>query len=468
MAINSILTNDGVGRTIIAMNEEGFFIKLKKFSVSETAGTLDKTKTDVDKNPEWYEALISSGQKIDDNTIEVICNIPPGVVDLITGLPVSGTKYVREIYITAEDQLANEFLLAIGQPDPEAIYIDSGALTFRLQISILNVDVNAVYQFAYTQAAEISDHNIDPLAHPPLQDAMNDAGIYVQQFQHKFSGQTFDRFPAVNASVGDKEAVYFDTGAAEYDEALADGSDAQQAVGMYLADEEKVVFNGIIDYPHAWQPYTNLFLSTTNAGEISTTGSPTWMGYALPNNKIFLDVKNLIEFSRIAGGGGGAGSFIPTLGVPGPTEDVIDGIELLGFDYNSSQEIFFNYKLPSSFNGGAQLYLSGGLFYSDTIVGKVLFRAQTTLLKKGAHILGTYPYMYTSTNLEVDAPVVANTQKQIGSLALTDSNGQIGGQVLEAGDVLRIRVYRDPSGESVSMAGLALVVKNSFEPTASL
>ena len=92
-----------------------------------------------------------------ENTIKLICTIPPGET--------VGLTDVREIYIYAKDQGSTEFLLAIGQPDVDLKYDPSGALSMRLQLRITNINIAGLYQFNYSQANEIDDHNKDPNAH---------------------------------------------------------------------------------------------------------------------------------------------------------------------------------------------------------------------------------------------------------------------------------------------------------------
>jgi hypothetical protein len=458
MAVNSILTNDGLSQSIIAQGEYGYFIKVKSFGVSDVAGALDPSRTTG--NTEWYNALVSNGQQINDNTIQITCTIPPSAV--------GEDKSVEELYIYGEDMSNNEFLLAIAQPNPTQIYTPSATLTFRIQIVVQNIDPSTVYQYIYTQAQEISEHNIDINAHPPLQANLNKFGIYSQEVDREWSGQGIDNFAstAIHTTVVADSIVYWDAGNTRYDLAVQDDSDAQNAMGFYKLSTESVVTRGIVDYTHSYEPFTPLYLSKTIAGAISDEYSIVKIGHTLPNNRIFIDIVDLIKASAYMGAGGGAGSFMPILGQSiDPIEELVDGIDLLGFDKTSGAEIYFNYKLPDGFVSGNQMVLAGGVFYCQNITsGKVLMRAETALLKKGSHVLGIYNDIHTATNEEVDTAPIAGTQTTIGNIDLTDENGEINGAVVEAGDVLRIKVYRDSANETVPADDIVQIVRTCFEP----
>lgn len=456
MALNSIILNDGMSQSIIAQNERGFFIKVKSFGVSEIAGALDPTRTTP--NTEWYSGLIAYGQKINDNTIEVMCTIPPSAI--------STNKNVEELYLYGEDMSGTEFLLVLAHPDPVALYTPTSELSFRLQVTIQNLNVSSVYQFIYTQAQEIAEHNLDINAHQPIQTILNQHGIYTSEINRLWNGQFVDNFVSdkMDTPVSNMEAVYWHSGDNKYKQGVADGSSAQDILGIYIEGKEVIVSGGIIDYPHSLAPFTNMYLSTTIAGEITDTYSQIMIGYVLPDNKLFISIKNLIKYGSVIGGGGGAGSFMPIMGDVSPIETFEDGLDLLNFDSSLSQEIYFNFKIPEGYVSGSELVLAGGNFYINTTSGKVLFRADTVLLKKGVHVLGTYSLTYTSTNSEVTVPSTLGEQAQIGNIDLTDNLGQIGGVYVEEGDILRIRVYRDISNESAPATSEARMIRTCFEP----
>ena len=79
MAIQGVITDIGIAESIDAANNEGFFIKPLRFSVSNIAGALDVTRTTPNAG-EFFSAPISSAVVIDQNTVKFICTIPPGQI----------------------------------------------------------------------------------------------------------------------------------------------------------------------------------------------------------------------------------------------------------------------------------------------------------------------------------------------------------------------------------------------------
>lgn len=282
MALQGLFTNEGLAKSIEAENNEGFRIRPISFSVSEVAGVLDANRDLASINPTWYQGPVSSVVKIDDNTIQINCNIPAGS-DTVP-------RFTKEVYLYALDfNTSVEYLLAFSQPSSELTYDPDGELRLRLQLKIANIDLANLYEFNYTQATEISDHNNDLNAHPLIQSAMNKAGIYMQSGVNKFNGQNYDGFPAKSPSVLHLNAVYFDTINNRYDRAIAIlGDDRRFAIGFYDSINDVVVYSGVIDYPHTVSPFTPVYLSDTLLGGSGTSPTDVVLGYTLPNNKMLV------------------------------------------------------------------------------------------------------------------------------------------------------------------------------------
>ena len=160
MPLQGRITNEGLMKSIEAANKQGWTITPKAFSISETKGPLDVSRTINDLQPTFYTELISARTVQGPNTIEFICTVPPQQSVTV--------KNIQEIYLIAEDYEGNDFLLAFGQADPVLIYEPEGSLRMRLLISVANVNIGELYTFKYTQATEIRDHNLDPNAHPEI------------------------------------------------------------------------------------------------------------------------------------------------------------------------------------------------------------------------------------------------------------------------------------------------------------
>ena len=164
--INTLILNQGIGKAIEAQNNQGFNILLPSFGVSEIPGTLDINRTTP--NTEWFKTTVTTALKIDDNTIQLTCVIPPNATDRQTNLPVTGPREIAEVYVYGLDQNSDEFLFSLSKPEFVEMYDPQGSYELRIQLKILNVTVDSVYRFEYTQAQEIALHDESPIAHPGL------------------------------------------------------------------------------------------------------------------------------------------------------------------------------------------------------------------------------------------------------------------------------------------------------------
>lgn len=153
-----LITNEGLQKSIQAQANLGWKIYPRSFAMSDQLGPFETTRDLASMRPTWYNAPISSVVVQGPNSIEFICTIPPGVT--------VSNKYVREMYIIAKDELDNDFLLGLGQPNGDVVYTPEGSSSFRIIITISNLNLSELYRFNYTQATEIFEHNIDPNAHP--------------------------------------------------------------------------------------------------------------------------------------------------------------------------------------------------------------------------------------------------------------------------------------------------------------
>lgn len=285
MALNGIITQEGISKSIDSANNAGFQITPIKFGVSESVGLFDASRTINDLEPVWYEGSISAFIKIDDNTVQFNCNIPAGISP--------NPKFTQEIYLIANDG-TNDFLLAFVQPTSELTYDPEGELRIRFQVSCGDVEIANLYNFNYTQATEISDHNNDSNAHPDIQEKLKDFGIYINS-PNAFNGQFIDSYPVVGSSVGDRQAVYWNSITNRYEPALATDPTAKNAIGVYLADRDTVIYEGVIDFVNASPAFTKVYLSTSVAGLLTLSPSDTIVGYTLPNNKIFISIEVAVD-----------------------------------------------------------------------------------------------------------------------------------------------------------------------------
>lgn len=283
MATLGIITSVGIEKSIDLANGEGFQIVPYRFAVSATAGVLNKTRTIDDLQPVWYTSPITGGIKIDKNTVQFICNIPPEAAAL--------PMFTREVYLIAKDASDNDFLLGFCQPTTDLTYDPEGELRIRLQFNLDNVDIADLYEFKYTQAIEIEDHNDDNNAHPLIKNVLEKHGIYFSKPSQKNAGQLVDVYPTTDNNLLDRDVVYFNEVAAKYNKAIADGvSDKRFAIGVYDLQNDAVIMGGVFDYPHSEEPFTKLFLSDSVEGAITLTPSAVFIGYTLNNNRAIVTI----------------------------------------------------------------------------------------------------------------------------------------------------------------------------------
>lgn len=293
-----IITTKGVSKTIDLVNEEGYKIVPYKFAVTEQIGDLLPSRTIDDLLPAWFTGTISSAEKIDENTVQFNCNIPAQVSP--------EPRFTKEVYLIAKDENDEDFLLGLAQPTSELTYDPEGELRIRVRFTLDNVSIGDVYTFKYTQATEISDHNVDPNAHPLIVSNLNKHGIYLQQPLNKFNGQNVDTYPTVGPTVINRNAVYFNALTNRYEPAIVEPSSRRFAIGFYLSEQRIVVTGGIIDFPNSLNPYTPVYLSDNIPGLVGISATSVRMGYSLPNNKLLVQV-----------------AIVPDLDEPNPDGDFI-------------------------------------------------------------------------------------------------------------------------------------------------
>lgn len=150
-------------------------------------------------------------------------------------------------------------------------------------------------------------------------------------------------------------------------------------------------------------------------------------------------------------------------GTLSPVQSFVDGMSIEDFSNEETQEMYATFKVPNSFLGGSQILLRGLSFFTSLTAGNVLFKAQSTLIKSGSTVIGTYPNQRTTTNAQLAVAGVSNQVKDVGDLDLTDLTGQINGVAVAGGDTIRIRLYRDVAGETSGLADVARLLLESCE-----
>lgn len=159
--------------------------------------------------------------------------------------------------------------------------------------------------------------------------------------------------------------------------------------------------------------------------------------------------KKKTTFSEILGAGGGAGGSTAWIyGDIAPLSEFASGLDVYSFDNESPQELFLNVIVPDSYKAGDQVQLINGKCFINNGSDNLLFRCETTLIKDGESF-DTSTNIYTSTNTELVLNS-ANTILNIGNIDLSAVDGTINSVAIAAGDILKIRFYRDFANELTS------------------
>ncbi len=152
---------------------------------------------------------------------------------------------------------------------------------------------NGVFYLNSGNHSLIDDHNESAYAHPDLQDAMNDAGIFVKEISqgitdHEYRGQYFDKFAVFTGiAYDDPKYLVYRNADGTYHQALADDTEKEIVIGIgerYYDDSSTtkgfVISSGFVNFDTSGFgiPGTELFLSETNAGEFTTTDTGIKLG----------------------------------------------------------------------------------------------------------------------------------------------------------------------------------------------
>jgi hypothetical protein len=167
----------------------------------------------------------------------------------------------------------------------------------------------------------------------------------------------------------------------------------------------------------------------------------------------------------ISGSGGGGGTTLRWIeGSIAPLNDQLSGFEYMGFGSTDQQELFAILTVPESYTTGKPIKIKSGIFFTSATTGNIKFKCETALITSST-VIGTYPNIYNSTNMQVTANAVANTVTSIGDIDLTNSLGEINSIQVQAGNKLRIRLIRDYASESSPASEDARLITDSFEVT---
>lgn len=290
MAVIGLVTNEGLSKVVQAADNSGYFIFPKEFAVSDTAGTWSIERTEAQSPASWYRAAISGFTHVGAGAIEFVCTIPPGASPI--------NRQIREIQIICEDSDGNQFLFGFGQPGdpPRSVtplqYLSSDLLSIRMQMIISPYNVDNVFNFIWSQAQEIEEHNMNPNSHPEILKLLNQHGIYMFQSEYTPAGIWIDPWPSFDtATVTDKMWVYKSEDDQKYYPAIADGSNRSAVPGLLDMSPERgprVIYGGLVSYDVDIESGGTLYLSNSEEGKATSARTQRPLGISIGNKEFLI------------------------------------------------------------------------------------------------------------------------------------------------------------------------------------
>ncbi len=147
-------------------------------------------------------------------------------------------------------------------------------------------------------------------------------------------------------------------------------------------------------------------------------------------------------WGSLGGAGGGAGFEWKELSGTAPTlaEEYGELVYLFGGQLTPTQELYASLKVPQGYSAGNQIriYVST---YSPSASNTQLLTAQSTLIAQNSSAFDSTTNQRTTTNAALTNAVAKRLRQHI--LDITDSSGQINSVAVAAGDIIKVRLYRD-------------------------
>ena len=165
------------------------------------------------------------------------------------------------------------------------------------------------------------------------------------------------------------------------------------------------------------------------------------------------------------GAGGGGSALLWAEPANAAVRDYLNSFQVYTFSAGLAQELTTSIRIPSGYTAGGQVKLLIEWYSSDTS-GNVLIQSQSTLIRAETDAVSSTTNQRTSTNSAVTMSGSNTNKPQKVSLDLTDTTGQVNSVSVNAGDMLKVRLYRDASGTDTATGDVYFVLM-SAEPTFS-
>jgi hypothetical protein len=158
----------------------------------------------------------------------------------------------------------------------------------------------------------------------------------------------------------------------------------------------------------------------------------------------------------LGGGGGGAGFVWRDISGTAPLEAEENSEIVSLFQASLSQEIYAAIKVPQSYSAGTQIkiYVTA---YSPSTSNNFSLLGQSTLIRTGTDAFTSTTNQRTTTNSAL-TNTVANQIREV-ILDVTDSSGQINSVAVSAGDIIKLRLYRNTDTDTADVR----VIKNATD-----
>lgn len=147
-------------------------------------------------------------------------------------------------------------------------------------------------------------------------------------------------------------------------------------------------------------------------------------------------------WGSLGGGGGGAGFQWKGISGSAPVDAEEHGEVVKLFAQVLSQELYATIKVPQSYSPGSPITLYVAT-YSPSSANTQLFSAQATLIRNATDAFDSTTNQRTSTNTALTNTVAKQLRQHV--LDITHTDGTINSVAVAAGDIIKVRLYRDNS-----------------------
>jgi len=161
-----------------------------------------------------------------------------------------------------------------------------------------------------------------------------------------------------------------------------------------------------------------------------------------------------------SGGGGGGSALLWSEQANSPILDVENNFEVYLFGNGLAQELYTAIRVPSSYTAGNAIKLLIEAYSPDTS-NTILLRAQSTLIRAEVDAMSSTTNQRTTTNSAITLSAGTQNEPQKIILDVSSSTGQINSVAIAAGDLIKIRLYRDTDTATSDVR----FIKLSGEPT---